>query len=357
MFILARYISIKFINVLVFAIISFLAIFIIVDLIENLDRFINNQFPARAVIEYYIYYVPFILILIMPVAVLLAALFSVGGLARHNEIIAMKAAGISLYRIFTPVLLISFLISLFALFIANRMVPLGTEKQAKINEQYLKNRPARRRLNNVYLRDDQNRRISMRYFNAQTNVGNVVSIRTLEGTSLKKRIDARRIAWEDSVWTLYEGFERSFTDLDEHAESFDQKQFVDTSMRPDNITRLLKNPEEMSYRELKDFIEEVKRNGGDPNRWIVDLYLKIAMPFANLIIVLFGLPLSSSQTRRSSAAKGFGISLVVTFVYFGILKTTQSLGHNGKLEPIAAAWLANLIFGIAGLGVLFKAQK
>ena len=355
--ILDKYITKRFLQILSFAILAFISIFLIVDLIENLDTFLNNNFPTLIVAEYYLNYIPFIIVLVLPVAMLLSALFSIGGMARQNEIVAMKAAGISLYRIFLPVLIISIFISLVSMAVANTLVPYSTQRQAEIQDEYKRNKPRSKRLSNIYIRDEQGRRISMRYYNIVTKVGNTVSIRQFDGNSLRSRIDARRITWQDSVWLLHDGYERIFSGDKEIATPFKKRVLWGSSLLPEKIAKILKRPEEMSYGELKDFIEEVKRNGGNPNRWRVDLYLKIALPFANFIIVLFGLPLSSSQTRRSGAAKGFGISLAVTFIYFGILKTTQAMGHNDKIEPLLAAWFANIIFGLLGVIILLRARK
>ncbi|MBN1466038.1 LPS export ABC transporter permease LptG [candidate division KSB1 bacterium] len=357
MTILDRYITRKFVQILLFAIVGFISVFVIVDLIENLDTFLNNHYPIKAVIDFYLNYIPFILVLVLPVAMLISALFSVGNLARQNEIVAMKAAGVSLYRIFLPLFVIAIFVSLIAMGIANYLVPRATERQSDLREQYENNRSRQQRLDDIYIRDEQDRRITMRYYNVLNNVGNTVSIRTFQGDTLKSRVDAKKITWQDSLWLLQTGYERYFTAEGEIASPFDQRQFFSATLLPDNIAKQLKIPEEMSYNELKDFIKEVERNGADPDRWRVDLYLKIALPFANFIIVLFGSPLSSSQTRRSGAAKGFGISLAVTFVYFGILKTTQAMGHNGKIEPLLAAWFANIVFGVIGMIVLIRARK
>lgn len=359
MTILDRYILKKFIQVLLYAIAAFITIFIVVDLIENLDHFINYKFPKETVFTFYIYYIPFIVVLVLPIAMLISSLFSIGNLAKQNEIVAMKAAGISLYRIFLPIFCISVIISILAFGIANYLVPGATEKQAIINEKYSgkTSRTFGYRLSNIQLRDDQGHQIIMRNFNVQNNVGNTVSIRTFDNSNLLFRIDARRMTWQDSMWLLHEGYVRDFSNNRETAIPFDKREFRDTSLRPENIAKILKNPEEMSYAELQEFIAEVKRNGGDPDRWLVDLYLKIALPLANFIIVLFGSPLSSSQTQRTGVTKGFGISLIVTFIYFGILKTTQAMGHNGKIEPLLAAWFSNLIFGVIGLFILIRAKK
>jgi len=357
MLILDRYIARKFLLILFFAIMAFIAVFIIVDLIENLDKFINNAYPTRVVFEFYLYYIPFILVLVFPVATLISALFSIGGMARQNEIVAMKAAGLSLYRILFPLFVISILLSTVAIGIANYLVPGATQRQSEIHDEYEKNRPRSRRLDNIYIRDEQDRRISIRYYNIDSNTGHIVSVREFEGNRLKSRIDAKRISWKDSLWILQDGFTRSFDEIGETAVPFTKYYFNQTSMHPENISRFVKRPEEMSFSELRDFIKDVKHNGGDPDRWKVDLYLKIALPFANFIIVLFGASLSAGQTRRSGAAMGFGISLMVTFIYFGILTTAQAMGHNGRLPPLLAAWFANIIFGVIGITVLIKARK
>jgi len=112
----------------------------------------------------------------------------------------------------------------------------------------------------------------------------------------------------------------------------------------------------MSYWELKNFIDEVKRTGGNPDRWRVDLYLKFAFPFANFIIILFGAPLASRKTR-SGTAISFGVSLFICFLYFGFIKVGQSLGHNGTLPPFIAAWLGNLFFGLGAIYILVRSSR
>ena len=145
-------------------------------------------------------------------------------------------------------------------------------------------------------------------------------------------------------------------DGQEQAAPFDRLEMPNLNIDVEKLLIMQKKPEEMSYKELKSFIAEVVRNGGDPDRWLVDLYLKFSFPFANFIIVLFGAPLSAKK-QRSSAGVGFGISLAICFFYFGIVKTAQTLGHNGTIPPIVAAWLANVIFGVGGFGILSKSGQ
>jgi len=358
MTILDKYISKKFLGVVIFALIAFISIFVVVDLVEKLDTFIKHDVPNFIVFKFYLYSMPFIIVVTLPVAMLLASLFSIGNLARRNEIIAMKSSGLSLYRILLPMFIISFIISTGALVFGEYVMPGASEKREFITDEYLEKEKEswRKRINNLYMQDDRGRRISMRYFHATKQTGYKVSIKKFKDQELVFRLDARKMAWEDSIWVLYDGYERTFIDDTETALSFKQKVLQDENLTPKDFAKILKSAEEMSYKELKAFINEVRTNGGDPNQWLVDLNLKVSVPFASFIIVLFGAPLSSRK-RRGGAMTGFGISLAICFVYFGIVKTFQAMGHNGHIQPFFAAWIANIIFGLGGIFALIKVPK
>ena len=356
--ILDRYILRRFLAVLFFALFAFICIFLIVDSIERLDVYIDEKVPTTVVFKLYLFYLPYIIVLALPIAMLLAALFSVGNMARQNEIVAMSASGISLYRTLAPLFLLAFFISVGAYFFGEYVLPQASSSRANLIDQYIeKKREAwRKRINNVYMRDSQNRLIGMRSFDAVHNTGNTVSIRRFEGLNLVYRLDSRKMVWEDSLWVLYDGVERTFDQGQEIVSAFDRQILKDENLLPQDFAKVLKKPEEMSFQELTAFIEEVRLNGGDENHWLVDLYLKISIPFANFIIVLFGASLASPK-RRSGGAAGFGISLVICFVYFGLIKTCQSFGQNGVLPPMFAAWFANGFFAVWGVLILLRTQK
>ena len=124
---LDRYISRQFLNILWFVLIAATAFFIIVDLVENLDRFIDRDVPSGIIVQYYIFFIPFILEFIMPIAVLIACLFSVAQLSRHNEISAMQTAGISLYRIALPLFAVGFVICIVMILFAEYVMPPASE--------------------------------------------------------------------------------------------------------------------------------------------------------------------------------------------------------------------------------------
>ncbi|MGH7449795.1 MAG: LptF/LptG family permease [bacterium] len=377
---LDQYISRKFLFNLSFALTAFASIFITVDLVEALSDYIDKRVPAMVIASYYFYFLPYIVVLTMPVAMLLASMFSVGQLGKYNEITAMKAAGQSLYRILLPILTVAFLASGLMLLFAEKVVPVANQRKIEIKQHYIERVPQNlpSRLSNLYFQESvgrdtarQNgktanavRRVFIGYYDDATKTAQKISIQNYSGIFIIERIDALQMRWEkreDSsrggVWEILQGYHRRFEgEREAVAIRFDSLAMPELSFTPQVLTKVQKEPEEMSYGELQKFIDEVARNGGNPDRWLVDLYLKISFPLANFIIVLFGAPLAAGKVR-SGGAVGVALSLIVCFLYFGTVKTSQSMGQNGTLEPLLAAWLGNLIFLFAGAVILVKARK
>jgi lipopolysaccharide export system permease protein len=111
----------------------------------------------------------------------------------------------------------------------------------------------------------------------------------------------------------------------------------------------------MGYRDLSRFITALERSGGDTNELKVEKALKIAIPLACLVIALFGAPLATS-TQRGGAAYGIGVSLATTIIYLMMIQLTKAVGGKGLLPPELAAWLPNVIFGIAGFVLLSRTR-
>lgn len=129
MHILSRYVLRQFLAPLGLGLLSFLVIFIVIDLVDRLGSFIDRDVTFELIVSYYLWYVPYISILVLPMALLLASLFSVGGLVRHNELTAMKATGVSLVRILLPVNVFALLVSIGAFFLPTWFCLRRTEKE------------------------------------------------------------------------------------------------------------------------------------------------------------------------------------------------------------------------------------
>ncbi len=356
--ILAKYIVRIFLGTLFFALVAFTAIYIIIDMVGFMDKFIDRNVGFFVVVKYYVFYFPYIIILTLPVATLLASLFSVGQLSRYNELIAMQASGLSLYRILGPLFVLGIIISLITAYAGERFVPSSNQKKKEIYQTHV-NKLKRKRMEqtkDISLQIDENSWLLIGFFDTKENTGFKVSVQSYNQNQLIKRIDASKMIWENNNWQLLNGYTREFSNNKETAQTFDELDLPDLYFKSEDIARVQKKAEEMSYWELKNFIKEIRRTGGNPDRWLVDLYLKISFPFANLIIILFGAPLASRKTR-SGTAISFGISLFICFLYFGIIKVGQSLGHNGTLPPLFAAWMGNIFFGTGAVYILVKSSR
>ncbi|MBC7187243.1 MAG: LPS export ABC transporter permease LptG [Calditrichaeota bacterium] len=355
--ILDRYIARRFLSNLTFALVAFAVIFIVVDMVENLDAFLDRHVSWTIVAKYYLLYLPYIVVMSLPVAVLLASLFCMGTLAKHNELVAMKATGTSLYRILLPMIVLGVLVSVADIFVGEVVSPVANRRKREIRLDYIEKHDfnIRRRMTNLIVRDRADRRVLIRYYDSKQQTAYRVSIQEYEGSTVRRRLDAPVMRWTGSNWRMENGYERLFADGQEQAVAFASLDVPDLGVTHRELARVQLEPEEMSYGELREFIEEVRRNGGKPHRWLVDLYLKISFPFSNLIILLIGASLASSK-RRSGVAVSFGFSLVICFLYFGLLKTGQSLGHAGTLPPLLAAWLGNLVFLAVGIVLVARTR-
>ncbi len=358
MTILDRYLVKKFIFNLLFGIFAFVIVFLVIDLVENIDKFLDLKVKFVTILIYYLYYIPYIVSLTLPMSMLLACLFALGSMSQHNEIIAQKSAGISLYRITLPLLVLALLISVLSGFFNEMVVPVTNQARLDIYRYDIKNNPRSigTKRNNIYIQDLKNRKVSIAYFNGNTKEALTVSIQYFNGPLLVRRLDAKKMHWQDSTWVLQDIVERTITDTVENLSSYPQLIMNDLNFKPESLLEVQKNPEEMSYSELKIFIAEMDRIGAEIRKWVVELYLKISYPFSNFIIILFGAPIAA-QKRRSGTAVGIGISLMVCFIYFMIMRTGQVLGHQGTIVPWLAAWIGNIIFGLAGIFIMIKVRK
>jgi len=357
--ILDRHLLTRFLTNLLFALLTWIVIFLVVDIIENISKFIDHGASLKEFTLYYIYYFPYIISLTLPIAVLLSALFALSSMSQHNEIVAQLSSGISLYRVLAPLIILSIFISIGAGFFNELVVPESNQRRFDIYRYEIQNNPKNRgkNRNNIYIQDTDNRKLVVKYFNAQKSEGKDISIQTFDGPVIIERIDAEIMKWDTSgVWLLKKGKVRRFSGLEEELISFKDSLLTDSRITPENLTEIQSKPEEMGYFDLNQFISDLREIGANPRKWLVERHLKIAMPFTNFIIILLGAPLASRK-RRGGIGLNFGVSLLISFAYFIIIRVGQVMGHQGNLEPFIAAWLGNFIFLALGLYALFTVQK
>lgn len=357
------YIIRQFLSTLAMTLMGFVSVILVVDLIENLDRFIDNSIPAGITFTYYIYAIPWFINLGLPMSMLISTVFTVGVLAKRNELTAMKSNGISLYRIAIPITSIGFIVSLISFELDNRWVTKGNKARYDIERQYMKRKArvrTQKEIRNIFLQKNEMNHISLAKFRPESNAGNDITFITLDKGTVTKRMDGKTVKWLDSlrVWNVQNYSIREFNENGSVKSTIISKKdtIIDLNFSPDDITQQSKKPDEMSYSDLTDRIQQLKENGVDSTKWEVDRYFKISFAFTNFIIVLFGIPLVVVRPK-GGLSFGAGMGIFVIFIYYVFIKLGMSIGYSGITSPVTAAWMGNILFFIGGILLLIFVRK
>jgi len=312
-------------------------------------------------VEYFLYQVPFTIVLVTPVAVLLACLFSLGTLSHYNEIMAMKSSGVNLYRIILPIWVTALLISLLSFAWSELVVPVANQRIVMIKSQRISHENISSQAQNLSFRSDKGWFLLIKLFDKEKGIMEGIEIKSCyPDGQLSLRIDAKRARWVNDIWWLKEGILRKFNQqgLIIKEEKFKKKKIQLWS--PEQIWMISqvekKEANEMGMKELGAYIRLLQASGSKFNDKLVDLHLKVSFPFANLIIALIGSGLSLQRLKGGRVAS-FGVSILISFLYWEAIGMARALGMAEKLPPLFSAWIANIIFGIIGIFLVVKAKK
>ena len=358
---LDRYIIKQFLLTALFSLGAVTVIFVVIDAMEKLDNFIDRQATTEVVLRYYLFFIPEIIKLITPVAMLLASLFVTARLSTQNELTAMKSSGISLYRLMAPYVAVALLVTGASIYFNGWIVPVANKAKLTIERRYLGSGSTNAPSTDLYIQDSPTRIISLGFYDDSRRSAVRVSIQDFSDTNMTAvtgRVDASGMTWDSTArgWFLQNGTRRWFTGATERMEQFAAGSAGSLHFTPDDLRKKQEKPDEMDYYTLQEFIGNQQRAGQDVNRWLVDFYSKISFPFATVIVVLFGVPFSSAK-RRGGVGVQLGISLLICFIYLIFMKVSQVFGYNGDINPLLTAWSANLLFLAGAVLVTLRVQK
>lgn len=357
--ILDRYVLKKFLSVLLFSLLAMVTIFVAVNYVENTDKFIDRKVPNAIILEYYLNFIPHIIALTLPVDVLLASLFAIGGLARFNELTAIKASGVSIYRTLSLVLVAAALLCGCNFWVSEAVVPDANAKKSTIWQEYVDRVSATRRAigRDIRLYDPAGMKVMIERFDAKNLAATNISVQENFGIRMKRRIDAREARWDSASasWMFLNGAIRTFEDGTERFESFARHSETALFFTPDDIMKRDKKPDEMNVAELAEFIEKLKRSGARTERWEVDYHLKFSYPLTCLIMVLFGSPIAASR-KKSGAGMNIFLTLVICFSYWIVIQMGRYFGYSKSVDPISAAWAGNVLFGMLSVFVFARVR-
>jgi lipopolysaccharide export system permease protein len=329
-------------------------LFIIGDIAENLDTYIDRGLGGIEVMRAYAFQLPLFIQWSFPIAALIGTVFTVHSMTIHREIVAAKAGGISFYRLIAPLIVAGVALTFVALGLTE-VVPRSNRIAAQILRADTPGRSWRSDF--VYQSEDGLTWQVKRLTAADGRMTEVVIERppTERGPGL--HVIATGAAWDpDDGWTLAQGYmRRLLPDSTERALEFDRLRMTAITERPEELLEVPPEPDEMTYAEIDRMARIIQRTGGDARELLVKREQKLSIPVATLVIILFGAPLATSN-KRGGAAFGIGISLATVIGYLMLFRVAAALGEAGALAPLTAAWIPNIAFAAAAALALVRVR-
>ncbi|HLV88106.1 MAG TPA: LPS export ABC transporter permease LptF [Candidatus Sulfotelmatobacter sp.] len=338
---------------------TFLVLVVVFTLFELLGDILRNQVPTSIVAEYLLNVTPYLLYNVAPLVMLLAVLVTFGLMQRSNELTAIKATGISIYRIVSPVLVAAGIMSC-ALFLADQFyLPHTNQRQEALHNQ-IKGKPPQ-----TYLRPDRkwifgqkNDIYYFQYFDTDRDQFANLTVFQLDKASftITRRIHADRAHWEDTLnrWIYEQGWDRSLNvSAIANYRPFDVATFPDLPETPSYFKKEVKQYTEMNYEELRRYIRDLQQSGFDVVRLRVQLNKKLSYPLITFIMAVLAIPFSMS-TAKKGAITGVAVAVGIAVFYTVVSRLFEAMGDLSQLPPAIAAWSPDLIFILVGGYLILK---
>jgi LPS export ABC transporter permease LptG/LPS export ABC transporter permease LptF len=351
--ILDRYILREFLKILALVLISTAALFVIVDYTDLSGDIRQNHIPLPVVFAYYRFTIFQILNWTLPISVLVATLVTFGILSKNNEITALKSSGMSLYRVALPVMAIAGAISVLAYLMLDYVLPYSNRRVDELRNR-IKGKKAVLSQNQQKLWFLGKGRYIINFLNYDREAKQLSQVQVFEFHPavfrLTRRVYADRARWDGEGWVFEHGWMRSFSD-DGSTSTYSpivRPLRLFYAEKPEDFATEVKSPDQMTFAQLRRYIDTIKRSGYAAEELTVKLYEKTSWPFISMVMALIALPFAFRIGRRG-ALYGIGIALVVGIFYWMIFAVFTKFGEVGNLPPPLAAWAANVLFAIIGI--------
>jgi lipopolysaccharide export system permease protein len=361
-FILDRFILGQMLSPFLFGIMSFTVIMVAGNLLFSLaDLVIKQGVPMSVIVRLFLYSLPAVIALTIPMSCLLAALLGFGGMSSNSELVALKSAGISFGRIVSPLALSGVLLSVFSFVLNETIVPLSARAAANVMQYEIALRTPPIYRDNVFIREVSdgtlNRIVYINRVLPKSGEMKDILIQEFAGGHIFRIITAPTGYWEAGLWWLYNGqvFEVKENGMVEMLFKFD-RQKLNLDFKPSEMDKDSMEPEEMSLRELYITMRSAEKRGNNAGTLRMMFYLRIAVPWACVVLVLVGAAVGA-RPQKSSSGVGLGLSVVIVFCYYVIMSLCKSLGEADFVPGLVAAWIPNAVFLTVGVVLIRRANR
>jgi LPS export ABC transporter permease LptG len=356
----------QFLGTFAMVLVTFVMLLLIFTFFELLNDIIRNRTPLVTVGEYLINLAPSQIYLITPLSVLIAVLVVFGLLNRSSELTAMKASGVSLYRIVLPVIVIACVLAV-SLFVFDEVYLPKANRRQEALRNVIKGRPAQTMehpgQNWIFGQQEPGKPghiFYYEYFDADLDTfGNVTIFEFNPDTfSITRRIFASNAHWEPRLhnWVFEHGWERTFNgDEISSYRRFEVSTFSEIREQPQYFKKEVRLSTELSFEELRAYIRDLSQSGFDTMRLRVQLNRKLAYPIITLVMAILAVPFALTMGKRGSLA-GIGVAIGVAIAYFVVSGTFEAMGNVNLLPAFLAAWSPDVIFALVGGYLLLRSS-
>jgi LPS export ABC transporter permease LptF/LPS export ABC transporter permease LptG len=325
---------------------------------ELLDDIARHRVPFLTVVDYFRYLTPYLIYNLAPLGALVAVLVTLGVMSKNNEVVALKASGISLYRLAVPLLFAGLALAATMLVLDDTYLPYANQRQDALRNQ-IKGRPPQTYTHPQRWIFGENSKIyNYDLFDPAENLFGGLSVVELDTATfqIRRRIFANRARWSESqkLWVLESGWVRDFSDgRIMRYERFSATALPELREPPSYFNREIRQAFQLSWRELRRYINDLHRAGFDVSNLTVQWHVKIAFPLIAPISMLLAIPFAFLVGTRG-AIGGVAIGLTIGIAYWTLARLLDAMGGVGQLPPFLAGWSPDLIFFFLGLYFYLK---
>ncbi len=354
------YIIKKFLGTFFYAISLLIIIVIIFDISENIDSFIKNQAPFKAIVfDYYLNFIPYFINLFIYLFTFISVIFFTSKMASDTEIIAILSSGVSFWRFLKPYLMASVFLAVLSFYLGNFLIPRTNHARRIFKNTYME-KLTKDNDRNLHVQIEPGVFVYVESFDSKNKTGRKFTLEKFEGQELVYKLVGDKLEWDEKTgkWKIKSWFERKLDSIGDNL-VFAKGKEMDTvlSLKPTDLYMIKEDFEEMNFWELNDYIAREKEKGSIAyKKYEIEKYKRIAGPAAIIILTFIGVALSSRKVR-GGIGMHLGLGIALTFSYILLMQLSTVFSTMGNLFPSIGAWIPNIIYAGIGIYLLIKAPK
>ena len=335
-----------------------LVLFVFIDYLSRMDKFLSSDLTLTGGLGYVLLKLPFMFVQLTPAAILLATLVVFGLMNRNNELLVIKSSGISTYFLIKPALMVSLVLLGVIFFLGETIIPVTMAKANYIRYYVMKNKTnISSSRKDIWIKSDR-KLVHINYFNSVKKTIAGISITSMDKEfNIQSRADAKKGYYKDGGWVFKNVLEQVYNkELKEFDVTYSDQKMIKLDIKPEDLKEVAKKTNEMSFFQLKHYVNKVQKEGYDATLYKADMHGKIAFPFICIIMAIIGAAAGMRPFAKQSMPMAIAIGVVISFMYWVMFGFCLSLGYAGILPPFFSAWITNVFFLTMSVLYLINAE-